>query len=758
METLLYSRHIFQKNDIPIWHTALPLKPIIHTYQIPKISDSNYSYENLLPAIVFLSNVNSSNYAIDRTLVRLYEYQQYQKQRYPIDNSFTIQSNSDNVDSKKDNKNLKKLFFIAQITGCGAILLSCLIGNILVILSVLTHRPLKNSVANMFIISLASADLAVALLVIPFHIMLKFTNYLWPYQLGVKFCKAFLTFDVMLCTSSILNLCIIALDRYWAITDPLKYAKRRTSFNVTLMILGVWIISALVSVPPVFGWGQSEFLANATRLIEEYENFRKFNETDLSITILSNDSMNERNHEKQKFIISPQMLNNSSLNDSFYRIILKSHYNISTDQLFNHSHEFTSTIAARQQMDDYKNYHKINFTRFPLQEYSYIDFEFICTVSDKLSYVIYSACGSFYVPVILIFFVYYRIFRATRKRLKRRHAQAKQLANAAAKLDDGKSDSMKSHRSRISNWHRWTIAKKVSHCRYTLHGSNLTNGMKIFNKLTYSQSSETLPKKYSLTQFGSERCGKYNRRSNDVVVANKNKLKLSDNQRHSANTTTTITTTNGLIDDQVMRTSGNNVKESVEEKDDLANGPKKEIRHRKSIFQKRIRFDFKRGSSDKFRSDSNDSTIAPPMSDEIGNDESRTQQFRPTVNPQNLSKTLHRKEKISVKKERRAARMLGIIVGVFVLCWFPFFAYYLYGPLCQSILSELQEKGLLKSYECPLASNSVFEFITWLGYVNSAINPFLYTVFNRDFRTAFSKLLTCFAFTHKRKFQMTNTK
>ena len=38
---------------------------------------------------------------------------------------------------------------------------------------------------------------------------------------GSTFCKMWLTFDVLCCTASILNLCAIALDRFYALHDPI---------------------------------------------------------------------------------------------------------------------------------------------------------------------------------------------------------------------------------------------------------------------------------------------------------------------------------------------------------------------------------------------------------------------------------------------------------------------------------------------------------------------------------------------------------
>ncbi|CAL1283085.1 unnamed protein product [Larinioides sclopetarius] len=130
------------------------------------------------------------------------------------------------------------------------IILATIIGNVLVIISVFTYRPLQN-VQNMFIVSLAVADITVAVLVMPLNVAYTLMS---QWKFGLPVCKMWLTCDVLCCTASILHLSAIALDRYWAIHDPINYASKRTLKRVLIMIASVWVVSMIISAPPLIGW------------------------------------------------------------------------------------------------------------------------------------------------------------------------------------------------------------------------------------------------------------------------------------------------------------------------------------------------------------------------------------------------------------------------------------------------------------------------------------------------------------------------
>lgn len=121
------------------------------------------------------------------------------------------------------------------------------IGNMLVCLSVCLVRKLRRA-PNFLLVSLAVSDLCVALLVMPLALHYELVG-VW--RLGATICDMWVAFDITCCTASILNLCMISVDRYLAITKPLTYGVRRRSRRTYASIGITWVMSTLVSVPPL---------------------------------------------------------------------------------------------------------------------------------------------------------------------------------------------------------------------------------------------------------------------------------------------------------------------------------------------------------------------------------------------------------------------------------------------------------------------------------------------------------------------------
>jgi hypothetical protein len=124
------------------------------------------------------------------------------------------------------------------------------VGNMLVIIAIATEKALKN-IQNWFIASLAVADFFLGLVIMPFSLANELMGY-WVF--GPWWCDIHSAADVLLCTASIMNLCLISLDRYWSITQAVEYLKSRTPARAAVMITSVWIMSALICIPPLLGW------------------------------------------------------------------------------------------------------------------------------------------------------------------------------------------------------------------------------------------------------------------------------------------------------------------------------------------------------------------------------------------------------------------------------------------------------------------------------------------------------------------------
>lgn len=134
----------------------------------------------------------------------------------------------------------------------GAFIVFAIAGNILVILSVVCNRHLRTP-TNYFIINLAIADLLLSTTVLPVSATLEILDY-WVF--GRIFCDIWAAVDVLCCTASIMSLCVISIDRYIGVSHPLQYPGIVTEKRALWAMLGVWALSVVISIGPLFGWKQ----------------------------------------------------------------------------------------------------------------------------------------------------------------------------------------------------------------------------------------------------------------------------------------------------------------------------------------------------------------------------------------------------------------------------------------------------------------------------------------------------------------------
>ena len=128
-------------------------------------------------------------------------------------------------------------------------------------------------------------------------------------------------------------------------------------------------------------------------------------------------------------------------------------------------------------------------------------------------------------------------------------------------------------------------------------------------------------------------------------------------------------------------------------------------------------------------------SAASLRSEKSGRKSSLFSSLRTQVNSLTASKTsslshsdslvLHQREHLELRRGKKLAKSLAILLGVFAVCWAPYSLFTIIHS-CHGTLSDFL--------------NPVYEFTFWLQWFNSFVNPFLYPLCHKRFQKAFLKL------------------
>ena len=89
-------------------------------------------------------------------------------------------------------------------------------------------------------------------------------------------------------------------------------------------------------------------------------------------------------------------------------------------------------------------------------------------------------------------------------------------------------------------------------------------------------------------------------------------------------------------------------------------------------------------------------------------------------------------QKHQERKQAKSAKTLSIVVGAFFACWLPFF-------ICHTISGRNSLGSVADAFLADFPS-LLLDLFTWLGYMNSALNPLIYALAIRSFSQTYSQM------------------
>lgn len=522
--------------------------------------------------------------------------------------------------------------------------------------------------------------------------MMVLNENFWPFSRFA--CRIWTTLDIWLCTASIYNLVAISVDRYVAIIKPLEYSALITRRRTHLIIGAVWLLSFIICVPKLFDLGQSKT---------------------------------------------------------------------------NISHK---SICA-------------------------------CEITESnILFRLYSATGSFYLPTFIIIFIYVRIYDAARKALRAICGHYSNTTNKPALPKSISDEAPNQTKGSQGSEEKSTVTREDSASPKRTQRRLQRDLSRDIHRDKYDIKRHD-PLLVSIRRLRFARKDSSNKSIESVHTSSVKRHPLQhansvpaydgDDMQHMIESNTTETTVDGAQNSTNKNDMPHHTLNPVEEQneditdDSLSQVPRmvkapietpkpqqlarQHTHHtcptitpemidrfntlnrnafcskRQDPLKQSLRRLRQRTASDtdtSFRvSFETIEQFSVQYTDKIGTEAIKATDAKRGSNSSNTSNRITKfiektKNKLSggttyykrMSLEIRAARTVAIVTGCFIFCWIGF-----------SILYVLHDTPFCRNRICN--SNTLFVVFVWLGYLNSALNPVIYTIFNRDFRNNIYRLLAC---------------
>ncbi|XP_018318889.1 5-hydroxytryptamine receptor 2A [Agrilus planipennis] len=613
-------------------------------------------------------------------------------------------------------------------------------GNILVCLAITWERRLQN-VTNYFLMSLAITDLMVAILVMPVGILTLVRGH---FPLPAIYCLAWICLDVLFCTASIMHLCTISVDRYLSLRYPMKFGRNKTKRRVTLKIIIVWLFSIAMSLPLslMYSKDQDSLVVDGSckipdplfkfigSIISFYVPLLVMLTTyTLTVRLLAEQKQNvtgggwssgwlggpplDRKCTWRRFLYTrrsrsgtPQHAHSATSTDTELTIDTHELWIQETEptpctmsalgqfgaEMLKLSRGLEAATTNRESSQNQTHQNSTNLTARDKSSLTYIS-------SNSSSFTIPERCET----------------PQKRRRASTFHTGESQGKNSPRK------------RRRTCSFHGYlpTYSSQTENSNKTSTTDSLLLPppctCPYFGDKQSNRSTPPKPAEIKIVPSNTIEIGKKNHMidslSIDIDNSPKRSLLRKDKSSSECNSTSMIVTWESPSRMRRRGSSFGSARTSTTSS--LKQTP---MLLRRAATLRLMESKSVQGSPVKSKSDSS------PFSAQrysYGKSVVRPHHSR---NSSLISRNSSRHGRI-IWLEQKATKVLGVVFFTFVILWAPFFVLNLLPIICRDCEERIDDW--------------VFQFVTWLGYASSMVNPIFYTIFNKVFRQAFKKVLMC---------------